>query len=94
MKMRPQVCPLGVLLNTILNNKEEKMKKLIVLILVVIVLVFSFGSMVIAVPAGPAPNAGDGISDGSGLDNKPLGYGIAPGPAPSSGDGIPDGSGF
>jgi len=50
---------------------------------------------------GPAPNSGDGISDGSGfLNNLILVMEIlgvpfyGPGPAPNSGDGIPDGSGF
>lgn len=48
-----------------------------------------------AVSLGPAPNAGDGISDGSDL-NSPYGNPDNPGPgsAPNSGDGIPDGSGF
>ena len=46
---------------------------------------------------GPAPNSGDGIPDGSGMDNrlqngKP--DGVSPGPAPNSGDGIPDGPGW
>ncbi|MBN1281195.1 MAG: hypothetical protein JXA00_06060 [Candidatus Thermoplasmatota archaeon] len=50
---------------------------------------------------GPAPNSGDGIPDGSGLEppygpqfagNSGNGYG--PGPAPNSGDGIPDGPGW
>lgn len=40
---------------------------------------------------GPAPNAGDGVSDGSGFED-PENFGM--GPAPNSGDGIPDGSGF
>ena len=50
---------------------------------------------------GPAPNSGDGVSDGSGFDspngpNGPAtGSGNGPaGPAPNSGDGVPDGSGF
>ena len=49
---------------------------------------------------GPAPNSGDGYSDGSGFDsqNGPNGndnsvYGND-GPAPDSGDGISDGSGW
>jgi hypothetical protein len=49
---------------------------------------------------GPAPNSGDGISDGSGFDsqNGPNGndnsvYGND-GPAPNSSDGISDGSGW
>jgi len=42
---------------------------------------------------GPAPNSGDGISDGSGFEgSNEDGSGV--GPAPNSGDGIPDGSGF
>ena len=51
-------------------------------------------------PMGPAPNSGDGISDGSGFEipngpNADIGSGTRPvGPAPNSGDGIPDGSGF
>jgi hypothetical protein len=40
---------------------------------------------------GPAPNSGDGIPDGSGLE-RPDVSGV--GPAPNSGDGFPDGSGF
>ena len=46
---------------------------------------------------GPAPNSGDGISDGSGFDgpNGPNGETDGgEGPAPNSGDGISDGSGF
>lgn len=47
---------------------------------------------------GPAPNSGDGVSDGSGFE-APMGPNGADGsqsvgPAPNSGDGIPDGSGF
>ncbi len=51
-------------------------------------------------PMGPAPNAGDGVSDGSGFiapngPNADIGSGSGPiGPAPNAGDGIPDGSGF
>lgn len=48
-------------------------------------------NMVAVTPIGPAPNAGDGISDGSGLDQADLHDDVA---APNSGDGIPDGSGF
>jgi hypothetical protein len=44
-------------------------------------------------PAGPAPNAGDGFSDGSGMEpGSIIVDGI--GPAPNAGDGFPDGSGF
>lgn len=52
-------------------------------------------------PSGPAPNSGDGVSDGSGFgeeggpDHGPnSGNGNSQGPAPNSGDGVPDGSGF
>ncbi len=65
------------------------------------VLVVSLASVAFAANSmGPAPNAGDCISDGSGFDspNGPVGdvgSGSGPvGPAPNSGDGIPDGSGF
>jgi len=45
---------------------------------------------------GPAPNSGDGVSDGSGFDftPEPAGIGDPFGPAPSSGDGDSDGSGL
>jgi len=53
---------------------------------------------VIAAYAGPgaAPNAGDGVPDGSGFDVTPgpMGGGDPFGPAPNSGDGVPDGSGM
>jgi len=44
-------------------------------------------------PLGPAPNSGDCIPDGSGMDD-PANNPDAMGPAPNSGDGIPDGSGM
>jgi hypothetical protein len=50
-----------------------------------------------AFATGPAPNAGDGVADGSGMHSTVGANGntdVAPGPAPNSGDGIPDGSGF
>ncbi len=40
---------------------------------------------------GPAPNSGDGISDGSGLET-PVGHGLSG--APNSGDGLSDSSGW
>ena len=50
---------------------------------------------------GPAPNSGDGTSDGSGFDDPaygPNGEGVEGDgngvPAPNSGDGISDGSGW
>ena len=50
-------------------------------------------------PEGPAPNSGDGVPDGSGMDgrngpNAPDQDPDGQGPAPNSGDGVPDGSGF
>ena len=50
------------------------------------------GTVVAANHVESAPNSGDGVSDGSGLD-APFGQNADPG-APNSGDGIPDGSGF
>ena len=78
------------------------MKALLVIIAVVALFVAATGIAVAdsSVPTGPAPNSGDGIPDGSGMDsqngaNGDLGSGDGPiGPAPNSGDGIPDGSGF
>jgi hypothetical protein len=68
------------------------MRKIITLILIVVFLVCSFGSIVIAKsgPFGPAPNAGSGLSEGSGFDGR-FGEGNGPGPAPSSGDGESEG---
>ncbi len=45
---------------------------------------------------GPAPNSGDGVSDGSGFEGDAGDSTASPGdgPAPNSGDGDPDGSGF
>jgi hypothetical protein len=41
----------------------------------------------------PAPESGDGFSNGSGFDGD-VGSEIGTGPAPNAGDGIHDGSGF
>ncbi|GAB6145839.1 hypothetical protein [Desulfocicer niacini] len=71
------------------------MKRLIVLFTIVLVLCFTTVSSISA--NGPAPNSGDGISDGSGMDtqNGPNSdSGDAPGPAENSGDGVSDGSGM
>ena len=49
------------------------------------------------VPTGPAPNAGDGVPDGSGMEppaGDSAGTADSFGPAPNAGDGIPDGSGL
>ena len=91
MKMRPPGILLGFL-NKIVIDKEEEMKKIIVLILVVVFLMISFGCMTIAENSpGPAPDSGDGVSDGSGLDAP---FGNGPGPAPNSGDCDPNGPGW
>jgi flagellar basal body-associated protein FliL len=70
-----------------------KMKKILSIILVVGLLTLALGVGVAAASnaSGPAPNMGDGVSDGSGLE-RPNNPGV--GPAPNSGDGIPDGSGL
>ncbi|MFA5367760.1 MAG: hypothetical protein WC333_07780 [Dehalococcoidia bacterium] len=78
------------------------MKALLVIIAIVILALATPGIALAdsSGPIGPAPNAGDGISDGSGINapngaNGNVGTGSGPmGPAPNSGDGIPDGSGF
>jgi hypothetical protein len=75
-----------------------KWKKKVVLLCVIIGIV-GIAENAIADGMGPAPNSGDGIPDGSGIDspNGPNGEGLignGPGPAPNSGDGIPDGPGW
>ena len=70
--------------------KGEHMKRLIVSIAIVILMTFSFSSLAFA-GDGPAPNSGDGISDGSGLLK---GRDLDDKGAPNSGDGISDGSGW
>ena len=84
---------------------SKTMKKKIGIVMVAVTLL-AFGSLsanAIEVGAmtdmqpGPAPNSGDGIPDGSGMDNQFQNGdpGVeSQGPAPNSGDGIPDGSGF
>ncbi len=74
-------------------NEGVEMKRILTL-LVIVMVVFGGLAAVGKVAMGPAPNAGDGISDGNGLSPAPAGPGSAPGPAPNAGDGIPDGSGF
>ncbi|MFH2132628.1 MAG: hypothetical protein ABIK68_19780 [bacterium] len=72
------------------------MKKAIIFLTMILVLVFTAGTALsVNGPDGPAPNSGDGVSDGSGVDNGPNSdSGGSPGPAPNSGDGVSDGSGF
>lgn len=79
------------------------MKKLIVFVIAIMFLLAPLANAGSDCgPMGPAPNSGDGIPDGSGLDgangpnsveNPDVGNGPV-GPAPNSGDCIPDGSGF
>ena len=53
------------------------------------------GTVAAQISLGPAPNSGDGVSDGSGLPHDcPNVSSPGDGPAPNSGDGISDGSGF
>ena len=69
------------------------MKKIIALLTALFVLGFASGPLMAG--SGPAPNSGDGVSDGSGMDGGPnSSNGNAPGPEPISGDGDPDGSGM
>ena len=80
------------------------MKKLaaVVSVMAILALGMTFYVGQVSAASGPAPNSGDGISDGSGLDspNGPVGEGNSDtgngsnGPAPNSGDGVPDGSGM
>ena len=92
---------MGVL-DKIVIDKEEEMKKMIVLILVVVFLMISFGCMTIAENSpGPAPDSGDGVSDGSGFEpddgppsDSPIGTEDAKGPAPNAGLGLSDGPGW
>lgn len=65
-------------------------RRTVALIAMAVLLTLSMVGAAFAGP-GPAPNSGDCISDGSGLD-APMGSGL--GGAPNAGDGIPDGSGF
>ena len=79
------------------------MKKILVAILLALFVITGYG-YAFAGNAGyeePAPNSGDGISDGSGYEapNGPNDGGSGDSaqgyeePAPNSGDGIPDGPG-
>jgi hypothetical protein len=73
--------------------------KRIILMMLVILIAFSGVAMADNGPSGPAPNSGDGVSDGSGMDSPsgPNGDGQGedgPGPAPNSGDGVSDGPGW
>ena len=75
------------------------MKK-IVIVMCLVIGIIGIAANAMADGMGPAPNSGDGISDGSGFDspNGPNGEGVSGNgygePAPNSGDGIPDGPGW
>jgi hypothetical protein len=86
-------------LNPKSNEEETGMKrKLTVFVIAVMFIVapLAYGGSDLgpALSPGPAPNSGDGVSDGSGFDEDMPFFGLGIGPAPNSGDGIPDGSGF
>ena len=66
------------------------MRKSMTCILIVVLLVLCIANTGIA-QRGPAPNSGDGDSDGPGWEEP---YGSGRGPAPNSGDGDPDGPGW
>ena len=62
------------------------------------VMVMFVATMLCGTVMAIAPNAGDGVSDGSGWEGIPPQTGEPDteslGPAPNSGDGVPDGSGL
>jgi len=78
------------------------MRKIKTGILIMLVFAMALGAVFsggVMAGDGPAPNSGDGTSDGSGLQPiEPNGEGVFGDgygePAPNSGDGIPDGSGW
>jgi len=78
------------------------MNKLLVTMTMIAFFAATFGlAMAVSSDAtGPAPNSGDGIPDGSGMDPEPSANGSTAtdngqtDPAPNSGDGIPDGNGM
>ena len=71
-------------------------RAIVVALVAMLALTILYGFAVAGECEGPAPNSGDGIPDGSGMDDPLNGNPDANshGPAPNSGDGIPDGSGF
>ena len=76
-------------------NRSEKMKKITIIACLAIGIIAMAGNAMAG--NGPAPNSGDGVSDGSGLEPEPNGEGVFGDghgePAPNSGDGISDGPG-
>jgi hypothetical protein len=71
-------------------------RAIVVALVAMLALTILYGFAVAGEREGPAPNSGDGIPDGSGMDDTLNGNpdSNSHGPAPNSGDGIPDGSGF
>ena len=71
-------------------------RAIVVALVAMLALTILYGFAVAGEREGPAPNSGDGVPDGSGMDDPLNGNPDAksPGPAPNSGDGIPDGSGL
>ncbi|MBN1861444.1 MAG: hypothetical protein JW840_08295 [Candidatus Thermoplasmatota archaeon] len=76
------------------------MKRKTIIITCIVIGLVGIAGTAMATSMGPAPNAGDGVPDGSGFDS-PIGPNASPdsgnghqGPAPNSGDGIPDGPGW
>ena len=67
------------------------MKSILTAIVITAFFMINVGTIAIA-GDGPAPNSGDGVSDGSGFSDKGRDDDLHG--APNSGDGIPDGSGF
>jgi len=87
-------CPLQKHMSPVHATEEVEMRKFLV---VVAVLVLALSAAAMAVGNGhdgPAPNAGNGVPDGSGFDNSGVGGADSFGPAPNSGDGVSDGSGL
>ena len=72
------------------------MKKIVIATCLVIAIIGIAGNAMAG--DGPAPNSGDGVSDGSGFEPEPNGEGVFGDghgePAPNSGDDIPDGPGW
>lgn len=84
-----------ILSKQIYQLEVKKMNRTTTIILGLILVCMTIGVASASLAVGPAPNSGDGISDGSGMDQR-NGNEVPPGsgPAPNSGNGIPDGSGF
>jgi hypothetical protein len=69
---------------------------IVVALVAMLAVIMFYGFAIAGEHEGPAPNSGDGVPDGSGMDEPLNGNPDANsrGPAPNSGDGVPDGSGF